>query len=245
MGFYEEISKYYDLVFPVDSEQVKFISECAGQEGNRVLDVACGTGGYAAALAERGYEVAAVDLDAGMVEAAHKKMESRGLNVTVRQADMKALTDTVKSKYKCIFCIGNSIVHLGSDAEILKALQQMQQLLEDSGTLVLQIINYDRILKYGVNELPPIKNPEAGIEFVRKYEYEGDKNSIHFNTVLRVAQEGSEEVFENTVDLIPLRSNKMMELMEKARFRKIQFYGDFSKAPFNDSAYMLVAKAVK
>ena len=245
MGFYEEISKYYDILFPVEDEQVRFISECAGQSGNRILDVACGAGGYAAALAEKGYAVTAVDLDAAMVQTARKKMESRGLDGTVMQSDMKALMDTVKGKYQSVFCIGNSIVHLGSTAEILKALQQMYRLLEESGVLVLQIINYDRVLKYGINELPVIRNEEAGIEFTRKYEYEKEKGILHFNTVLRIAQDEGEQVLENSVELLPLASNKMMELLEQVRFRKIQFYGDFAKAPYTDNSYMLVAKAVK
>lgn len=245
MGFYEEISRYYDLIFPVGEEQVKFIKEAAGPEGSKVLDVACGAGGYSAVLAEAGYRMTAVDIDSAMVERAREKFEGRSLTVHTEQADMRELAGSVTGKFRCAFCIGNSIVHLGSTGDILTALKQMYGLLEESGTLVLQIINYDRILKQGVNELPPIHDPAAGIDFIRKYQYDKEKGVVNFNTVLKVDREGSPKIFENSIGLLPLLSNKMMELLEQARFKKIKFYGDFNKAPFTDSSYMLVAKAVK
>jgi len=62
MGFYEEISKYYDYIFPVGKEQINFITKVAGEGPKSVLDIACGTGGYALELAKQGYAVTAVDL---------------------------------------------------------------------------------------------------------------------------------------------------------------------------------------
>lgn len=245
MGFYEEISRYYDYIFPVGDEQVTFIEESAGTAGSKVLDVACGSGGYTAVLAEKGYDVTAVDIDNAMVDTARRKLEGLGLKAGVMQSDMKSLAERIKSSFKCIFCIGNSIVHLGSNEDILKAIKQMQSLLEENGTLILQIINYDRIIKYGVNELPPISNQEAGIEFVRKYEYDREKEIINFKTALKVKESGGNRVFENSIELLPVLSDKMMDLLEQAGFRRIQFYGDFNKSPYSDASYMLVVKADK
>ena len=42
-------------------------------------------------------------------------------------------------------------------------------MLENDGELVIQIVNYDRIVKFDVTELPTIKNSQIPLEFIRHY----------------------------------------------------------------------------
>jgi len=72
MEFYSEFSKNYDKIFPLNSKKLKLIDNTfkdlkEKRENIKLLDVGCGTGSYALALAEKGYEVQAVDLDAEMI----------------------------------------------------------------------------------------------------------------------------------------------------------------------------------
>jgi glycine/sarcosine N-methyltransferase len=83
MGFYEQISKYYDYIFPTGKDQVNFIKETAGQPPKKILDVACGSGGYSMELAKSGYAVTGIDLDAEMVNKAKEKAVNQGLNITI------------------------------------------------------------------------------------------------------------------------------------------------------------------
>jgi len=53
MDFYESVSAYYDLIFPVDPQTTAFLSSRVGPH-SLILDIACGTGGYSLALAEQG-----------------------------------------------------------------------------------------------------------------------------------------------------------------------------------------------
>ena len=251
MGFYDEISKYYDYIFPVGQSQLQFISDAADEaagstERNNsaaILDVACGSGGYSVELSRKGYDVTAVDLEEKMIEMARQKAADAGVSIKALTCDMTKLTGNLKGPYDCIFCIGNSIVHLGSIDEITAALTEMRQLLSHKGTLVLQIINYDRVMKYGINELPAIKNDEVGLEFIRKYEHNNNKGVINFNTTLSIGKGRIEETFKNSIELLPLTSDKMEQALKQAGYSDITFFGDFNGITFSDDSYMLVVRA--
>lgn len=245
MGFYEQISKYYDYIFPTGDAQLEFIKKTAGAQGNKVLDIACGSGGYSIELAKAGYDVTAVDLDEAMVLKAKEKAEKEKLDINIVQSDMLGLESNLKEKFDCVFCIGNSIVHLGSLEEIKKALKQMYNLLGKEGSLVLQIINYDRIIKFGVNELPVLRDDSIGLEFVRKYEEDPDTGLINFNTLLTIDNAEDKVSYENSIKLFPLISSELSSALQETGFHTIQFFGDFKRSSYDENSFMLVAKACK
>ncbi|MFZ5988803.1 MAG: class I SAM-dependent methyltransferase [Bacillota bacterium] len=243
MGFYDEISRYYDYIFPVGTLQLEFIKESSKSPGKRILDVACGSGGYSIELAKAGYKVTAVDIEDEMIIKVKDKADKAGLNIEAYKCDMRELSDTIGGKFDTIFCIGNSIVHLSSLHEVKEALKQMKGLLDEEGSLILQIINYDRIIKHNLTQLPPIRNDEIGLEFIRKYEYVEDKNVINFNTTLAVENKTRSDVFTNSIELFPIMSMEFEEVLKEAGFEGLEFYGDFNYAPYDENSYMLVVKA--
>jgi len=246
MGFYEEISRYYDYIFPVGRQQLDFIKAFAGDTGTSILDVACGSGGYSVALAGLGYKLTATDLETEMIIKAKAKAEAAGVQVNAFTCDMKELEKKlVGNRFGCIFCIGNSIVHLGSMGDILDVLKQMHSLLNRGGKLILQTINYDRILKSGISGLPTITNKEAGLEFTRNYKYDEKSGLLSFDTILTVTEEGTRRSYENSIDLFPVLSGDVNEVLTEAGFKKIQLYGDFEFTAYDTGSYMLVATAEK
>lgn len=243
MGFYEQISKYYDYIFPTGRQQVDFLAAAAGLPPKKVLDIACGSGGYSVALSKAGYPVTAIDLDEKMVELATGKKQREDLDINIFTCNMLDISKKLGgSTFDLVFCIGNSIVHLGSKEDILNALKQMRSSMKSGGTLIIQIINFDRVFKHSVTSLPTIDNDEIGLKFVRNYSYDEKKRLIKFNTLLTINESGIHEKYENSIELLPLLSADMMELMKMADFNDISFYGDFAFSEYNEESYMLVAK---
>lgn len=241
MKFYNELSKVYDIVFPKDEQTLKFLRD--NLKGNsKILDLACGTGTYSIALAQKGHRVDAVDLDEEMIRLAKGK---GGLYVNFVMGDMTKIKDTFdKEMYDLIFCIGNSIVHLKSKEKIAKFIKDIHDKLNDGGAAVIQIINYDRVLKQDIKELPIIDRPDKGVKFIRNYNHK-EEQKIEFKTELTVTHDGKTERFENTVDLITLQEDELLKMMKDVGFKHISLYGDFSGERFNEESFALIVKGFK
>ncbi|MGL4738189.1 MAG: class I SAM-dependent methyltransferase [Cellulosilyticaceae bacterium] len=232
MKFYEELSKHYQDIFPLSEEQIVFLKETFGDVPKEVLDIACGTGIQAIALAESGYGVTAVDQTPGMIQIATEDAETRGVSLATLTCSMLALSEHITGQFDGVFCIGNSLVHLGNYGEVQQFMAYLPKLLKANGKVVLQIINYHRILKKGISQLPEIKNPQAGLAFFRNYEAIEDK--LLFHTKLDV--QGN--VLENTVPLLPISWEKMVEMAQGNGMQVIAQYGSFAKAPFEPDESM-------
>ncbi|AKL94105.1 methyltransferase [Clostridium aceticum] len=246
MGFYEEFSRYYDIVFPTGEAQLKFIQGASKNTSDKILDIACGTGNYSLALAERGFEVTATDLDEAMMKEVEEKAKAKGLQLKTYIGDMKELATYLPQKgFDVAFCIGNSLVHLTKLEEIQSTLHQMYGILSEEGRLILQIINYDRIMKYNIDGLPTIEDKEAGIKFIRKYNYDENKRLIYFNTELIVAKNDEIKSFTNSVPLYPLLSHQLIAMLQIAGFKDMKIYGNFMEESYREESYAMVVVAEK
>lgn len=240
MDFYTTLSKFYDLVFPAGEPQLQFFKQLVDSEGfTSALDLACGTGTYTLEFARWGLQAKGLDLSEEMIAQARHKAEAEGLTVEYQVGDMSQLPETLDN-YDLVICIGNSLVHLLSTAEINKALQSFAQALKPKGKLVLQIVNYDRILDQQLAGLPLISRPEAGLTFERIYHHRED-GLIDFESVLTVAGES----WRSSVPLFPLRRKPLEQLVQAAGLTVEAVYGGFNQSPLNDQAQALVLVASK
>lgn len=222
--FYYEISKYYDYIFPTGDAQLNLIKEIAGQPPKNILDIACGSGGYSKQLSDIGYNITAIDANETMIE----KLKEKDSSIEAHLMNMLDI-DRLNNNYDFLFCIGNSMVHLDNQKEMLDFLNKCKERLNQGGRLLIQIVNYDRILINDVKRLPTIENTEVDLVFERNYEYLPEEHKIEFKTILKVG----EASLENRVLLHPLTSNELVELLNQAGFKNIQLYGSFKKAEYN------------
>ena len=236
MKFYKEFSTYYDHIFQTNTPKVDFLAEQLSKN-DRVLDVATGTGNYAIALAQKGYTVYGLDLSAAMIEQAKAKIKDKELNLSFQVGDMREITNIYDQEFNLIYCIGNSIVHLKNRAEIKQVLQDIYSFLTKKGRLIIQIVNYDRILDKEITSLPTINNEEKDVKLIRNYELK-DSNQVDFKTKL-ITPQGE---FENSVPLYPLRAKQLKELTSNIGFEKVTFYGDFNYGTYQpQNSFPLVA----
>jgi len=247
MGFYEELSRYYDIIFPAAPATVELIEKLA-HNGKHILDIACGTGNYAIELAKKGYIVDGVDLDNEMIKAGKRKAKAENLDINFIRGNMKDIKFLFPDKkYDLVYCIGNSLVHLDNESEIQQMINDVADITKDNGTLVIQIVNYDRILDFNIDHLPTISRKEAGVDFVRKYIHDKSSGKILFNTEIHISNNNNNKkhIYENSVALYPLRKDALVNIVKNAEFKNVEVYGGFNKEEYSENSFATVLVARK
>lgn len=242
MKFYTELSNVYDTVFSLDMDTVNFLWGDL-KPGDNVLDLACGTGQYSVELGRLGANVIGVDLNGDMIKIAREK--AKGLDVSFIEGDMTSLDNFNTIKSNMIFCIGNSIVHLNSKSNIESFIQKIYNSLEVNGVMILQTINFDRILKYNIDSLPTIERNDEGVNFIRKYKYNKTEEKLDFNTELIIKKETGECRYSNSVPLIILMKDDVISMIKRAGFSSVELYGGFDKKEYTKESYAMIIKAIK
>ena len=150
-GLYDQLAADYHLLFPARDEQLKLLTELAGAPPARVLDAASGSGEYVAALSARGYDAYGLELDPAMHAQAgrrHPRLAKRADPHLVR-GDMVQADKLLRGPFKLAVCIGNSLAHLASEAEVASTIEALWGLTRPDGAVILQLSNFERALKGG------------------------------------------------------------------------------------------------
>ena len=98
----------------------------------RVLDLGCGTGGHAAPLAERGYQVVGIDRSEDMLARAR----ARGSPATFLAADILGLQLGVAERFDAVVMMFAVLGYQLSNADVLGALATVRRHLEPGGLFV-------------------------------------------------------------------------------------------------------------
>jgi len=210
-------------------------------DNGKILDLATGTGNYAIALAKEGYQLSALDLSGEMVNLAKEKAYEQKVKIDFRVDDMLNIDSLYSQEsFDLISCIGNSLVHLDNQEEIRELINKSYGLLKQDGKLILQIVNYDRVLAKEIKSLPTITATDSIVELIRNYEFKEGK--VDFQTRLTTPR----GEFENSVLLYPLKSDLLKELLLEAGFSRVKFYGDFNYSQYQSlDSFPLVIVADK
>ena len=240
MSFYKQIASYYHHIFKINANQVDFIKLKIPESDCKVLDIGCGIGTLSLELTNYYKNVLGIDMDAEMIRAASKKEKDESKSIQFQQLSMLKLDAFIdKNSVGGIVCFGNTLVHLNSLDEIAHFLQQSKAVLKSNGKLLLQIVNYDKILTKNIQQLPVIENDE--IIFERNYCYRKSENKIDFNTRLTV--KSTQQIIENSIELLPLLKKELALLLNNAGFNNCNYYGNFNKESYSIDSPALIVEA--
>lgn len=234
--FYQNLAPVYRYVFPVGNK-AGFLSKHLPETGD-VLDVGSADGGVAAALESQRSDLNVIGLDLSEALLKEAKMLFPEMSEQFVECDMRDAKRTFgKDRFRGIYCIGNTLVHLEDVTDVILDFYQM---LKPGGVLVIQILNYDKIMREKPNELPLIDNEQ--VTFERYYEYLD--NCINFKSVLKLKGDGAKELSAQTT-LYPLKKDDLITVLNNAGFHDFKYYSGFDGRPFSESDLTLIMKAIK
>lgn len=151
MDNYLNYSEYYDEQGnnnPNISDKIlKFIQD-AGVKGNKLLDVACGTGTTLKYFYEKKYEVMGIDISGSMLALAKKKLPS----VVLLKMNMTKLD--FDQTFDVITCLFDSVNHLLDINDWDKFFRLSYKYLNSSGVLIFDMNTIEKLVK--LSQVNPI-----------------------------------------------------------------------------------------
>jgi histidinol-phosphate/aromatic aminotransferase/cobyric acid decarboxylase-like protein/SAM-dependent methyltransferase len=151
------------------AREVAYLAGVLGElaPGRQVLDLGCGTGRHAVALAALGFEVAAVDVSAWALERAGDAAEAAGVKLQRFRLDLLDAGEWELPLADAVVCVQS--FGWGSDAEQARLLRRVRGRLRTGGLLVLDHSNATAILR---NFAAEARFEDGGVvyEFERRYD---------------------------------------------------------------------------
>lgn len=217
MSLYRSLASYYDEIFPLNSKTTEFVCSYLNPQDNCVLDIGCATGQLSLYLATLPITtfITAVEPDEQMVESVRDRIQDRQLKhrMKILKGGMLDLDKLFPGQtFDLILCLGNTLVHLSSLRDISRFIHSAANHLRKGGKLIIQVVNYTRILSQNVAELPFIDKPAAS--FSRRYSYDAAAHMITFYTQMIEKKTG--QVIESQTPLYPLELKDLMPIVQSA-----------------------------
>lgn len=222
MRFYQSLSTYYDTIFPFSgSKEQFFLDLIANKPSSSALDLGCATGALVGLLTRLNWTAVGVDLSPDLIKLARQQHPG-----TFLQEDMLGFLERSEKEYELIVCIGNTLPHLPQD-KLKRFLDLTSKHLSPGGKLIIQTVNYHKILKDKPPGLSTIIRPEEQVTFTRLYNYLFD-GSIRFSLILETPK-GKEQA---SVTLWPFTHQDFRDILPPKLSIQAE-YGSFAKEPYN------------
>ncbi len=163
-AFYDTFAEHYHLIF--EDWEASMMRQAAAidsvlrrerpiRSGMTILDCACGIGTQSLGLAKLGFRVTGCDVSAGAVQRARSEAAMRRLTIPFYVADMRDLGNVTAGDFDAVICMDNALPHLPSEADLMKAANQIRAKLRTGGTFIASIRDYDDL----VRERPVVQGP--------------------------------------------------------------------------------------
>jgi len=232
--FYDSLADEYDEMTGMESRFSKetpiFQSLIKKYHITKALDAGCGTGFHSILLAQLGLQITATDISENMLRLAQKNAKQRKVQIKIIKASFDDLNKNVNNIYDAVFCLGNSLVHIQKEKELLNSLENIYGILKSGGQLFVQMLNYNRIIK-NRERIQSIKEINGKI-FVRFYDFM--EKTLLFNMLTIIKQESEIKHSLRSVEIYPWQSADLVRIFRNAKYSKTQIFSDMSLNTYDE-----------
>ncbi len=190
----------------------------------RILDIACGQGRHAIALAKRGFEVVGTDLSTFLLEVARTRTREAGLAVEYVHSDMRELPFT--GEFDVAVNLFTAFGYFAEEEEHQRALSRFAQALRPGGRLVLEMINRDGLF----GRFQPLawqELPNGVLVLIRRW-FDPHRGRIEVEQVLR--RPGCDpQSLSHSLRLFP--TEELVRLFQRAGLQDVALFEGFVPLP--------------
>ncbi len=208
----------------------------AFSNSRHILDMACGSGRHAVALAKEGYIVDAFDTSDVMVTTARTLAKQRAAEVEFSVGDMLEVTERYAGKYDGILCLGNSLALLPHLDDLRLVLSKVADLLSDKGSFVFQTLNFEEIEATGFTKFDSkdgILRTGQKVVFNRQFEHTSDDCETTTLILSTMILEDEKWVHTETrQSVLRLNISLLTELLDQTGLGRFDVYSTYGKTPF-------------
>lgn len=222
--FYHLIHQDWDASIRRQGEQLSALIKSEWPETAKVLDVTCGIGTQAIALALQGYAVTASDISGREVERAGQEASRRGVTIALSVCDVRQAHAHHGSGFDVVISCDNSLPHLLTDHDLLLALKQMLACLSVGGGCIITVRDYEREER-GQNLVKPYGvRTEMGKRYLlfQIWDFEGEHYDLTFFFVEENLSTQEVKTHAMRSRYYAISTSKLCDLMREAGFQDVR-----------------------
>ena len=242
----EAIAPYFDELFPpkiMDNVHKPFYNMLVKKYAiQSACDISCRTGQTLKLLSTLGVKkLAGMDINAEMIGAGKKKLPK----VEFATAPLNEASQAVSGKFDLVLCSKDSLPLVLDDESLLNIFVQTKDLLNDTGILIVEVLNYAKIWKNKERFMPVMDRSDG--KSSKFFFYLNDfHEELLVRNLIRFAHNKHEwfaKIF--SIPIRPLMQAELEFFVKEAHFSKYGFFGSYTGRPYSaeESPYtILIAK---
>ncbi|HEX2968573.1 MAG TPA: class I SAM-dependent methyltransferase [Bacteroidales bacterium] len=239
--FYDTI--YHQIRDSADSEY--FVNEIV-KNGGRVLEVGVGTGRLFENALKAGADIYGIDISESMLSVLYQKLSE---NEHFRVSHQNIVDFTINKKFDLVVAPFRVFMHLIEKEDQIKALNNIFDHLNENGRFIFDVFVPD--LKLLLNGLDNVMDFEGEYEPGKKVRRFSSSKPDIINQILNVSfnmeweeKDGLKHDYWEFQMRFFFRY-ELEHLIERSRFRKYEFFGDYNKNRLNKDSREFVVNCYK
>ncbi len=196
----------------------------------RVLDLCCGPGRHTIPLAQRGFDVTAVDLSTFLLDQARRRADAAQVNAEFVHADMRLFVRP--NTFEVALNLYTSFGYFAERADDIRVLENMFASLRPGGVAVIDTIGKELQGKRGDR----VTDLADGSTCIQRIDIVDDWNAVDAEWTLVRGDAARRYHFKHRL----YSGFELRTAMESAGFA-VSLYGDFAGSPYGAQSLRLIA----
>jgi SAM-dependent methyltransferase len=239
--FGEDYLRIYDSILPpkrAEREVDKIVERLELRPGSAILDLCCGHGRHAVALAERGYRVTGLDLSTFFLEKAAAAAAEAGVDLRLVHGDMRHIP--FEEEFDAVINMFSAFGYLESEEEDQKVLSQVRKALKPGGLFLLETIHHASLMRNFEPQAWNVIEDHTVVLEEREMNLRTGRNEV---TVTLIRPDGTRREYEHAMRIYT--AAELIRMLTEADLEIDAVYGGLDGAELTLEARRLVVIARK